>query len=181
MDNNLLNEYLGKEESIKIGNYFTKILLSIVIVLLSLIFIKMNDSNREFFEKYIFSNTFDFSKFNHAYNSLKKGDDVMVFKEANFNKYVNYLDGIKMTLDDNIVKSITSGIVVYIGNMDDYNKTVIIQGSDGYDIWYGNLENVNVQIYDYIDSKEIIGNTDNLFMKVLKDGKVVKPSDYFTI
>ena len=36
-------------------------------------------------------------------------------------------------------------------------NTVIIQGVDGVDIWYGNLTNVSVKLYDYVEKDKLIG------------------------
>ena len=73
-----------------------------------------------------------------------------------------------------------NGIVVYIGDKDTYGNTVIIQGVDGVDIWYGNLENVSVKLYDYIEKDMVIGNTldDKLYLVMKKDDKYLTYEDY---
>ena len=57
---------------------------------------------------------------------------------------------------------------------------VIVQGIDGVDIWYGNLENVSVNLYDYIEAETIIGETKDeyLYLVIKKDNEFIKYEDY---
>ena len=185
MDNKLLNNYLNNNRvnSNKIGNFFTRLLISIMIVLLSLIYVKNSDNNLRLFKKYVYEDTFNFSYFNSIYNSLKGNKETTIPVVSNI-KYINksnYLDGISLTINDNLVETFKSGIVVFIGKKDGFNNTIIIQGSDGYDIWYGNIGDINVEIYDYINANTIIGQTDKLYIKVLKDGKDINENEYLHI
>ena len=67
-----------------------------------------------------------------------------VYKDASI-----YKKGVKLNVDDNyLVPIIESGIVVFIGNKDDYGKTVIIEQVDGVNVWYGNIDNINVSFSD---------------------------------
>ena len=45
---------------------------------------------------------------------------------------------------------------------------VIVETVDGIDIWYGNLSNINVKLYDYIDKGSLIGNCNNTLFLVHK-------------
>ena len=85
------------------------------------------------------------------------------------------------TIHKNIV-SLKGGIVIFKGNKEGYNNTIIVQGSDGFDIWYGNLENINVNIYDYIDEGSIVGNClENLYLVITKDNKYYTYEEYENI
>ena len=184
MDNSLLNNYLStsNRSNNKKNIFFTKLLISIMLLLLSLIYVKNDDNNLAYFKKYVFEDTFDFSYFRNTYNSLKNNNEVVpVISNVKYINKGSYLDGIKVDVRDNLVETFASGIVVFVGKKDGYNNTVIIQGSDGYDIWYGNLEDINVQIYDYINKNTIIGETNNLYLKALKDGKVIKTDEYLGV
>ena len=93
----------------------------------------------------------------------------------------NYKDGEVLTLTTNtLINSLQSGIVVYCGEKDDYGNTVIIQGVDGVDIWYGNLTNVSVKLYDYVEKDKLIGetNSDLLYLVIKKDNNFLKYEDY---
>ncbi len=182
MDNKLLNDYIHKDKKINISRIFTKLLLSITLLLLSLIYVKTDNNNLALFKKHVFGDNFNFASFNSLYNSLKNNNETIpVMNNLKYTNKTKYQDGYRYQVSDSLIETFTSGIVVYVGQKDDYNNTVIIQGSDGYDIWYGNLDDVNVTIYDYINKNTIIGETDNLYLKVVKDGKIVKIDDYLHI
>jgi len=77
------------------------------------------------------------------------------------------------------INSLTGGIVVFAGIKEGFNNTIIIQGSDGYDIWYGNLSNVDIGIYDYVDAGTIIASaSDNLYLLITKDAKYFTYEEY---
>lgn len=58
---------------------------------------------------------------------------------------------------DATIECIQDGFVVFVGEKDDLNKTVIVQHNDGSESWYGNLASVEVGLYDYIKSGHPIG------------------------
>ena len=50
---------------------------------------------------------------------------------------------------------------------------------DGVDEWYGNIENVNVKLYDYVSKGELLGDCNNyLYLVYKKDGKVLNYEEY---
>ncbi|NGP45484.1 M23 family metallopeptidase [Bacillaceae bacterium SIJ1] len=55
------------------------------------------------------------------------------------------------------VKSIDYGYVIFAGTKDELGKTVIVQHSDDTETWYGNLDEVSVQLYDFIDDRQVVG------------------------
>lgn len=58
---------------------------------------------------------------------------------------------------DATIECIQDGFVVFVGEKEDLNKTVIVQHPDGSESWYGNLASVEVGLYDYIKSGHPIG------------------------
>ena len=67
--------------------------------------------------------------------------------------------------------------VTYIGEKEGYNNTVIIQQSNGYYAWYGNIKE-NVKLYDYVESGTQIGTASNEYYYVLlKDDKPLSIHD----
>ena len=70
--------------------------------------------------------------------------------------------------------------MVFSGEKDGFGNTVIIQGIDGADIWYGNLENISLNLYDYIEVGTVIGNTvdEYLYLVIKKDNEYIKYEDY---
>ena len=73
-----------------------------------------------------------------------------------------------------------NGLVVFIGQKEEYGNTVIIQQADGIDVWYSNLESINVKMYDYVKSGDFLGEvTSNYFYLIFKkEGNVLNYQDY---
>lgn len=55
------------------------------------------------------------------------------------------------------VQTIDDGIVTFAGVKEDLGKTVIVQHSDQSETWYGNLEEIKVDLYQFIDKREVVG------------------------
>lgn len=150
-----------------ISNLFTRTLLAVIVVLLSAIFINTKEDNLFYYKKYLFEKSLSFHKITNTYNKvfgkvmpleLDKGTTKTVFNEGiSYQNIEKFEQGYKLDLTQNLVTSLYDGIVVYIGDKDNYGSTIIVQGSDGVDIWYGNVTNVNVTLYDYIDKNKTLG------------------------
>ena len=70
-----------------------------------------------------------------------------------------------------------SGIVTFIGNKDGYNNTIIVQQSNGYYAWYGNIKE-SIKLYDYVEKGSEIGSASGEYYYVLlKDDKPIKDED----
>ena len=63
---------------------------------------------------------------------------------------------------------------------DNYGKTIIVQGIDGVDIWYGNVMDTDIKLYDYIEKGNMLGSTkDNvLYLVFQKGGKFLDYKKY---
>lgn len=172
----------------KLSKYLTKFLLAIIFFLISIIFTNISDKNLLLYKEYVFTESLPFTKIKGWYEDLfgevLPSDDStatvfngkLVYKEIE-----DYEDGEKLIVSKNsLVNNITSGIVVFSGDKDNYGNTVIVQGIDGVDIWYGNLENVSVNLYDYIEAGSIIGQTknENLYLVIKKDNEYIKYENY---
>ncbi|CAG9619493.1 M23 family metallopeptidase [Sutcliffiella rhizosphaerae] len=72
------------------------------------------------------------------------------------------------------VEAMKSGRVTFVGKKPDIGKTVIVQHADATYSWYGQLENVDVKLYDFIETGDVIGQT-----TILEDGS--KGMFYFAI
>lgn len=173
-----------------IKNFISKFLLAIIFFLSSIIFTNINDKNLLLYKEYVLTESLPFTKIKGWYEELfgevlpKDDNNKMVIKGHLVYKNIeNYKDGEVLTLTTNtLINSLQSGIVVYCGEKDDYKNTVIIQGIDGVDIWYGNLTNVSVKLYDYIEKDKLIGetNSDLLYLVIKKDNNFLKYEDYQT-
>ena len=55
------------------------------------------------------------------------------------------------------VEAMNDGVVTTAGNKGDLGKTVIIQHGDGSQTWYGNLQSIEVPLYEHVEKGEVIG------------------------
>ena len=171
-----------------IKSFISEFLLAIIFFLSSIIFTNINDKNLLLYKEYVLTESLPFTKIKGWYEELfgevlpKDDNNKMVIKGHLVYKNIeNYKDGEVLTLTTNtLINSLQSGIVVYCGEKDDYKNTVIIQGIDGVDIWYGNLTNVSVKLYDYVEKDKLIGetNSDLLYLVIKKDNNFLKYEDY---
>lgn len=171
-------------------SFFNKILVCIILVIICLIMMKTNSNFQEFVSEKIFKDNISFAYLNNLYNkyfgsilpSYKNSDTEVVFNEKlEYFEYNKYLDGYKLSVQTSyLVPIIESGIVVYIGNIDNYGESVIIEGIDGVDIWYSNLENISVKLYDYVNSGTYLGEVkgEDLYLVFEKNQEYLKFEDY---
>lgn len=175
-------EYKNKKDS-KANNIFKKILSKLfTIVIFTMIVITFSNTSpkfKSFIVDKVLNSTIDFSFVNKLSNKVTNvfktsNNTLPVVKEEN-NRKERYKDGIKYIVNKGASVNIKdSGIVTYIGNKDGYNNTVIIQQSNGYYAWYGNIKE-EVKLYDYIESGSKIGETltNEYYYILLKDNKPV--------
>ena len=157
------------------------LLVAVFVIFGTLIINKSKKIKDQVYDK-VYVNYLNFSYMKNLYDTYL-GNVIpfqnMIKEEAVFNEKLKYKDksvynnGVKLILSNNIVPILDSGIVIYIGNKEGLNKTVIIQNIDGVEEWYGNLDNINVNLYDYVKKNDILGDTDNntLYLEFKKDNK----------
>ena len=173
-----------------ISNLFTRTLVAVIVVLLSAIYINMSDKNLNKYKENLFEKSLSFNKISNAYNKvfgnvmpleLDKGTTQMVFNERiSYSEINNFENGYKLSLTNNMVTSLYDGIVVFIGEKDNYGNTIIVQGSNGVDIWYGNVTNVGISLYDYIDKGTMLGEAvdNNLYLVFNKEDQFLGYEEY---
>lgn len=155
-----------------LGILITRVLLSVILLLICLCVIKINPNFKKWINKEVYGTNFSFAKVNKTYEKyfgsvlplLEKitpeqtkpvFDEQLVYKDK-----TAYKEGVKLTVSSNyLVPVLESGIVVFIGNKDNYGKTIIIQQVNGVDLWYVGVENSNIKIYDYIEKGSLLGET----------------------
>lgn len=168
--------------NIMIKKIFYKIAVVVIIILFGTLILNKSNNIKDIVYDNVYDNYINFSYIKNIYNSYLGNiipfqniiKDEQVFNEKIKYKEINkFNNGIKITLDNNIVPILDSGIVIFIGNKDGYNKTVIIENSDGVEEWYGNLDNISVNLYDYVNKNDILGDTINntLYLEFKKDNK----------
>lgn len=192
-----ISKYLNKKNNKKINkksaiiSFFNKILICLVLVLTCLILMKTNNEFKTFIKHEIFHDNISFAYLNNLYNkyfgkvlpSYKIEEATPVFNEKLEYKNINqYYDGYKLEVSDSyLIPILRAGIVVYSGNMDNYGNVLIIEGIDGVDIWYGNIKNTSIKLYDYVQAGDFLGECDGktLYIVLEKNKEYLKFEDYF--
>lgn len=190
-----LNQFKKKKRNIKVidknnnlKNLLSKFLIAIIFFLSSIIFTNISDNNLLLYKEYVLTESLPFTKIKGWYEELfgevlpdSKNNQMVFDGKLLYKDIKDYYDGEVLILNNNtLINNITSGIVVFIGEKDNYNNTVIIQGVDGVDAWYGNLENVSVKLYDYVEKNSVLGQTqdDKLYLVLKKDNDYLKYENY---
>ena len=166
-------------------------LLVVVIFLLLAIVSKSNKQYKDLISKTLYQDDISFIKIKNLYNKYLGGiiplDKVSpnitpVFnEELEYISETSYYDGVKLEVSYKyLVPTQEEGMVVYIGEKENYGNVVIIEGIDGIDIWYGFMESTTIKLYDYIEKNTYLGQTkDNyLFLAYSKDGKFLDYKEY---
>lgn len=153
---------------------FTIVIFTMVIIIIS----NKNKSFRNFLVNDVLNNTMDFSKMNNLVDSFtnvfNEEETDLVFNEKV--DYEEYMDGYKyfVNKNENIIMK-NSGIITFIGEKEGYGNVVIVQQSNGYYAWYGNIGE-SVKLYDYIEKGEVLGKSlsDFYYYVLYKDDKPIK-------
>lgn len=179
----------------KLSQFGIKISCTILLTLGVLITLKSNEQWKKTVYEKVFSANFSFASVNAWYqkqfgspipfaNLLLKEEIKPVFQEKlSYKEATKYKDGVKLSVDKNYLIPVNqSGLVVFIGEKEGYGNTVIVQQVDGTDLWYGNVSNVNVKLYDYVTQNSLLGETkDDFFYLVFKkEGKALNYQDYLS-
>lgn len=175
------NYYNLKEDDIKnanskqrkyVNNLIARLLIGLIIFFGVIIATNTSKPVNNFIEETVLKDNMSFSKITELYNKYFGSivplqsigsDDKTVFNEKlSYEEIKNYQSGYELTVKENyLVPVINSGIIVFIGEKEELGNTVIIQGIDGVDYWYSNVENLSSSLYDYIGKGEYLGTTKN--------------------
>lgn len=161
----------------------SRFLIFVIITLCFLIVLKGSPKLRSTVFKNVFQNNLKFAKINELYEKyfgsslpLTGSDSVALVssEKLSFEKEEEYKDGVKLTVSNNYAAPLlNSGIVIFTGEKEGYGNTVIVQGADDVEVWYCNLKEVKVSMYDYLKKGSIVGEAadDKLILVFTKDGK----------
>ena len=158
---------------------FSKLFTIVIFCMIVIIISNTNEKFKNFLINDVLNNTMDFSKMNNLldrFTNVYKNDnkEEQVFNEIKESE--EYMDGYKYYVNekDNIVMR-DSGIITFIGEKEGYGNVVIVQQSNGYYAWYGNIKE-SVKLYDYIEKGEYLGNSisDFYYYVLYKDDKPIK-------
>lgn len=109
--------------------------------------------------------------------SVKVFEEKLTLKESSI-----YKEGVSLSLEEDLVPILESGVVIFKGEKKDYGKTIIIQQIDGTNVWYGNLANLNVDLYDYVTKGEYLAEVSDktLYLVFEKDGVYIDYKKYIS-
>ena len=167
--NSILKKLLGK--------LFTIVIFTMLIIILS----NYSEKFRNFLINDVLNSTMDFSKVNNIIDkttSVFKSKEVQSVSKVDIKNAEKYKDGVKYIIKDNEnIYLKDSGIVTFIGYKEGYGNTIIVQQSNGYYAWYGNIKE-SVKLYDYVESGDVIGvGSKEYYYVLLKDDKIINVLD----
>lgn len=175
-----------------LNSMLTHILLSGILLLTCLCVIKVNPAFKEWIKKNVYHTNFSFAKINQTYEkyfgsifplpSIDLENTKPVFTEKlAYEAKEDYKEGVKLKVNQNyLVPVLESGIIVFIGNKDNYGKTIIVQQVNGIDLWYVGVENSNLKIYDYIEKGSLLGEviSNEMYLFYQKSGEFLDYKEY---
>ena len=187
MNNRLyqLKKKQNKKENNKLYFYIFKFFAVIIIFVFGSLLIRKNTNFKALVLNKVYKNNISFAYIKNVYNkyigNILPFQNILkekkVFSEKlEYNSLSKYDNGIKLTLNDSyLVPIIKEGIVVFIGEKENYGNTVIVSQTDGINTWYGNLSNVNVKLYDNVETNSILGEVKNneLYMLFERGGAYI--------
>lgn len=166
-------------------------LLVTVIFLVLAIISKKNNIYKDIIVSNLYEKNISFVKIKNLYNKYLGGviplEKVVNYALPVFNEELTYIssskyyDGVKLEVNNNyLVPVLNEGMVVFIGEKENYGNVIIIEGSDGLDIWYGNINKTSVKLYDYVEKNTYLGETLNnsLYLVYSKEGKYLNYEEY---
>ena len=168
----------------------TRTLLAIILTLIGVIFYKTDTANKEIINNYLYEDSWNFMKTKNFFEDkigriipVSTTNTKLVSNTSNFSENQYKIEGdltVFSLKEDGVISTLCGGIVVFIGNKDNLGNTIIVQGNDGVDIWYSNITNSNVKLYDYLEKDTIIGESVNkkVILKFSKDGNFITYDEY---
>ena len=188
-------EKLGLKDKSKKNNKIIKLvnksLTAIFLGLVFLIVMEYSPKFKTFMQNNVLNNNISFGFIGKLYDKyfgevLPKTNDniVKVFNEKlEYKEKEKYNDGYKLIVSDNyLVPVIKSGVVVFIGEKEEYGKVITIEDEDGITITYGNIKNTDVKLYDYINSGKYLGDVDGNYLYIIlqKNGEYLDIETYLS-
>lgn len=187
---------MKKETEEKLIKYLRSLILRsmtvIVIFLILAILSKTSPTYKDLIVSNIYEKNISFAQIKKLYDKYLGGvvpldkaldKEMTVFNEKlDYNNASIFHDGVKLELNNNnyLVPVQTEGMIIYAGEKENYGNVIIVEGIDGVDIWYGNMDTIAYKLYDYVEKNAYLGTTkDNvLYLVYQKDGKYLNYQEY---
>ncbi len=175
-----------KVSQVKNYSWLTRLLLSIILILISLIITNFSPSLKQKYVTDLLNKNMSFTTLNKLYkkfigNNKEPKEDLVANIDIKQPTYEKVDNSFKFTVGNEYpVPLLQSGIIVYLGDKDNLGNTAIIQGNDGIDIWYSNIDVTEYSLYDYVTKGSIIGvnRNDYYMLTIMKDDQSLDYEDY---
>jgi stage IV sporulation protein FA len=184
----------NKKEVKKVKNksfiYINQLLITSLLTIITLIVLKSNIKLKEIFYEQVYEKNISFAQINNWYqnkfgspipfsNLLEEKTETVFSENLTYSSKEQYEEGVKLVVNANyLVPSLETGMVIFVGEKENYGNTVIVEQVNGVEVWYSNITS-SVQIYDYIEKGTLIGEADGLLYLVFKkDGNILNYEDY---
>lgn len=172
-----------------IKGFITRCLICVILFLVISIICNFSDRNLLWFKNNVYDNNINFTFFNKIYKKyINKylpfdlyDEKIVMSDKFVYSEKEKYLNGVKLNVGKNYnMKSLCGGIVVYIGDKEKLGNTVIIQGTDGVDYWYSNLDNLSIKLYDYVEKNVMLGTSKDeyIYMTFVKNSEYLNYEEY---
>lgn len=167
-------------------SFFIRTLLALIMFFSISIYLS-DDENYFASKDFFFSSNIDFSYIKSKLNVLMGehlgigGEQFVTSEKLNYKDVIKVDDSYYFTTDYNyVLNNLASGVVIFIGEQNKLGSTIIISSDDGTNYWYSNIENINVNLYDYIEKGVIIGSTigNSFYLTLEKNGEYLNYEDY---
>ena len=170
--------------------FLNKLLISIIIFLIALISVKKTPTLKTVIKDKIYEDSFKFITIKNIYEkyfgnflspTVSKETTPVFNEKISYQKINKYKDGVELTVNENyLVPVIESGIVVYIGEKEDYGYTIIVEQVNGIDVSYSNINPMDIKIYDYVEKGSLLGESksNNLYLVFQKNGEYLDYKKY---
>ncbi|MCI6266822.1 MAG: M23 family metallopeptidase [Erysipelotrichaceae bacterium] len=177
----------------KLYVFLMKSLICIILFLVMAIICKSNVQYKDYIKSRLYEDRISFSSFKKFYDQylggvfpieeVSSGNINYVFHDTlMYDAVSSYEEGVALTVSSHyLIPSIEEGIVVYIGEKEKYNQVIMIENKDGIDIWYGNVCNFAVKLYDTVSAGTYLGEScdSTLYLVYTKGNQYLDYEDYF--
>ena len=173
--------------------FLTKSLICIIIFLILGIISKKSINYKDLIHNKLYEESISFTKFENLYNKYLGGifpienintnpkTEPVFSDQLTYQSISSYQNGAKLIVSQNyLIPSQENGIITYIGEKEHYGNVIILETNNNLNIWYGNVCNSNLKLYDHLTKGDIIGEscTNELYLVYKQDNEVLDYKQY---
>ncbi|MBE6147201.1 MAG: M23 family metallopeptidase [Firmicutes bacterium] len=173
-------------------SFLNKVLITGLIFISSLCIIKIYPESKDFIYKNVYQNNISFSSIRNFYeknfgnifptDKIIKEETKMVFQEnLSYKNKEPYKEGVRLEVGKNyLVPVLDSGIIVFMGEKENYGYTIIVQQMNGIDLWYVGVDSSSLELYDYIEKGSLLGESisSEIYLYYQKSGAFLNYQEY---